>query len=123
LLFLFCGALLIWYFPIFAPRLYTSRGVFQFGTTEQGNLVHAQFSVRNLHPWNVTVTNVIGGCGCARAVADRNLPFVLHPGESVLINASIDTAKRKGEISQTIHVLTEKPIQKTPLVITGMVKP
>jgi hypothetical protein len=106
--------------PIFAPHLYTSQDVFRFGTVETGTLVRGQFTVRNLHPWSVTVTGVRGGCGCIKSFVGRKPPFKLKPFESVQVNALLDTSNRPGTLKQSIYVVTSDFPRGTELIISGI---
>ena len=107
--------------PLFSSFLYAPQAAYQFGTVFEGDTVYHSFVVRNLHPWPVVVKGVKGGCGCTRTVVEHDPPFTLAPFQSVTINASLDTARKFGPMSQTIRVITSDNADGSPLILKGMV--
>jgi len=109
--------------PVFAPFLYAPRGVYRFPDAREGDRIARTFTVRNLHPWPVTVTGAKGGCGCTRAFPDRTIPFRLRPLESVAVNIILDTDGKHGAVRQAVQIITSDNPAGTPLVIEGNVLP
>ena len=116
-------AILAFRLPIFSSFLYAPHDVAAFGTVPAGQVVKASFVVRNLHPWAVTVKEVRGGCGCTRTVLEHDPPFRLAPFQAVTVSANLDTDRKNGPTSQTIHVVTSDNSVGSPLTLEGMVLP
>jgi len=107
--------------PVFGNSLYASGGRYDFGSVKAGEVVKHRFSVRNLHPWPVTVTDVQSDCGCTKSFPDRKPPFRLAPLQSASIDASVDTSAKSGHVAQTLIVTTSDNPSGTLLSIKGEV--
>jgi len=105
--------------PVFGNSLFAPGGRYDFGSVKAGEVVKHRFSVRNLHPWPVTVKAIYGDCGCTKVSASRRLPFQLSPLQAVEIEAQVDTARRSGPISQSITVTVSDNPKGAQLSIKG----
>lgn len=68
--------------------IYSAETTYNFGNAYEGDLLHHTFTVRNLHPWPITVTNVGATCGCTAAVVRHGSPTRLLPLQSTLIDVT-----------------------------------
>ena len=116
-----CLFVLLWRLPIVTNILYVPQNIYNFGSVARGTDVRQTFTLRNLHPWPVTVLHVQGGCGCTKAFVGKEEPFQLKPLESVAVNATLDTSAKQGKTEQTISVITSDNAAGTPLVLRGFV--
>ena len=112
----------VYLFPIFSPELYAPSSSYKFGTIKAGALVKHTFTLRNLHPWAVTVTGITSDCGCTKAFVGKTPPFRLAPLELVEVEASVKTALKSGQISQTVRVATNDNAYGTELHLQGNVQ-
>lgn len=109
-------------FPVFGNQLHAPNSRYNFGQVPAGTKVQHRFSVRNIHPWAVTVTGVSSDCGCTKSFAGRTPPFQLSPLQSVDVIAEVNTAGRKGSLSQSLTVATADNPQSTLLSMSGEVR-
>ena len=114
-------ALLSSVFPIFDNTLYAPQSRFDFGSVGAGQTVKHSFTVRNLHPWSVTVTGVQSDCSCTTAFTGQSPPFKLMPLQAATIKAVLDTGRKTGRVAQTLAVTTLDDPQGTSLSIEGKV--
>lgn len=115
-------ALAAWRLPIFSHGLYILRSAYDFGTINAGDPVEHSFTVRNLHPWTVTITGIHAGCGCTRGFVKRKPPFELKPFQAVTVYAAVTTLGKKGPVQEVISVYTEDNRDGTPFLFRGYVK-
>lgn len=115
-------AILAYRLPIFSNILYVRHSVYNFGTVTAGTLVRHTFTVRNLHPWPVTVTDITGSCGCTRGFVGRKVPFRLGPLQSVAVLTTENTMGKSGDAEQSIHIATSDNKEGTLLVLQGSVQ-
>ncbi len=116
-----CAGIAIYKFPIFTRELYASQPTYNFGTVKAGMPVRHTFTLRNLHPWAVTITRLHSDCGCTKSVAGRNVPFELKPFEQIAISTTVNTNSKQGYVSQNVAVITADNSIGTPLLIEGKV--
>lgn len=109
-------------FPVFGNQLYVSGGSYQFGTVKEGTIIKHSFTVRNLHPWSVTVLNMAGDCGCTQSMTNRKPYSRLAPFASFDVAGTLDTHGKKQDVKQTIYVATSDNPKGTPLVFIGKVR-
>ena len=110
----------VYLFPIFSPELYAPSSSYKFGTIKAGALVKHTFTLRNLHPWAVTVTGITSDCGCTKAFVGRKVPFTLAPLQSVDLAAMVNTNRKHGDVSQNINVMLNNRVANS-LAISGHV--
>ena len=109
--------------PPFAPYLLPAPRAFHFGTVSEAQFVTADFSVRNLRPYPVTVKGLQGSCGCIQSFPDQTPPFVLKPFEATRVRVRLDTEGKEGFVEQVVRVQTSDNAIGTPLLIDGTVAP
>lgn len=107
--------------PPFAPFLWSSPRAHHFGTVSEAQSIVADFSVRNLRPWPVSVDGLQGSCGCIESFPDQAPPFVLKPFESARVRVKLDIEGKEGFVQQVVRVRTSDNAIGTPLVIDGFV--
>ena len=93
--------------PIFSPGVYHRGGVVDIGDVEPDTTSFANFPVRNLHPWPITITNVAGGCACLNPVVGRQLPCRLRPFEALMIQADVSSTGKRGTVNVPIDVYVD----------------
>ena len=112
----------VYLFPIFSPELYAPTSTYRFGTVKAGTPIKHTFTLRNLHPWPVTVTGITSDCGCTKAFVGKEPPFRLTPLESVKVEASVETSLKGGQLRQTVRVVTSDNAYGTELHLQGNVQ-
>jgi rhodanese-related sulfurtransferase len=102
-----------------APKIAVDNAVYDFGTVLEGVFVTHKFILSNVGDEPLTITNVRVACGCtATALSKTNL----EPGESVELEASLDTLRYNGRISKSISVESNDPENaRLTLRLTGVV--
>ncbi len=93
-------------YPIFKPALYTTQYTFDLGTPPPNSELHKTFTVRNLHPWSVTITGIEGSCGCTKPFLNRSIPFVLQPLDTVTASVQIEMPEKEGRLEQRVIITT-----------------
>lgn len=84
--------------------IYSSKTTHDFGNVHEGDLLRHTFTVRNLHPWPITITNVGATCGCTTAIIRHGSPSRLLPLQSTLIDVTLDTSGDRGTIQEGVIV-------------------
>ncbi len=102
-----------------APKIAVDNAVYDFGTVLEGVFVTHKFLLSNVGDEPLTITSVRTSCGCtATALSKTNL----EPGESVELEANLDTLHFKGRISKSIYVESNDPEDvRLTLRLTGIV--
>ncbi len=95
--------------PIFSHELFAPARTYDFGTVKAGTLARHTFTLRNLHPWAVTVTGLQSDCGCTKSVVGRKLPFSLKPFQTVKVASSVDVRSWIGSFS---HSTSASPVAR-----------
>jgi hypothetical protein len=109
--------------PILDKHLYVGAGEYAFGRVPPSTMVSAEFQIRNLHPWEVTIVGIRGGCGCTRNFPGKEVPFTLRPLEAARIKVALDTVGKSGEVREAIHVLTsDNPHHGTVFYLYGEIR-
>jgi|GEM_PF-2193453 len=103
--------------------IYSVETTYNFGAVHEGDLLHHTFTVRNLHPWPITVTNVGATCGCTTAAVRRNSPIRLLPLQSTVIDVTLDTAGDRGTIQEGVIVAAGGGNYYNLLYVKATVKP
>ncbi len=104
-----------------APRIELSMPEWNFGVAWQGQPLRQEFTVKNVGTAPLEITEVSSSCGCT-VPTKPNSP--LAPGESSAMTISYDSAKRVGQASQTVTLVTNDPAQpRVAIKLTGEVKP
>lgn len=114
-----CACAAVYVLPIFGHELHAPGSVHDFGVVQAGTEVRHDFTVRNLHPWTVTVSSVNSDCGCTRSVVGKTLPFRLAPLQAVTVSTALQTRGRKGHIEQDVRVITDDNEKGTLLRLRG----
>lgn len=102
-----------------APKIAVDNAVYDFGTVLEGVFVTHKFILSNVGDEPLTITRVRVACGCtATALSKTNL----EPGESVELEANLDTSHYGGRISKSIYVESNDPENaRLTLRLTGIV--
>jgi rhodanese-related sulfurtransferase len=80
---------------------------------QSGSLVTHPFVVTNIGDETLNITNVRTSCGCTTAaLAKRDLA----PGESVNVEATVNTTGFRGTVTRTISVTTNDPSSPTAVL-------
>jgi len=109
--------------PVFSHELFAPARTYDFGTVKAGTLARHTFTLRNLHPWAVTVTGLQSDCGCTKSVVGRKLPFRIGPLQSVEVETSVQTRFKRDLVQQNVSVLTDDNQAGTRLSLRGRVLP
>ena len=108
----------VYLFPIFSPELYAPTSTYRFGTVKAGTPIKHTFTLRNLHPWPVTVTGITSDCGCTKTFVGRKVPFTLYPFQAVDLVTTVDTGRKSGSVSQNINIKLNNRVANS-LAISG----
>lgn len=114
-----CGA--VYALPIFSHQLWAPRSTHNFGTVGAGTEVKHTFTLRNLHPWAVTITGSHSDCGCTRSFVGKTPPFQLAPFQAIDVTATVKTSAKRGHVEQNVFVTTNDNEKGTSLVLRGEV--
>lgn len=79
--------------------------ILDFGTVTKGEVIKADFEIRNTGSAPLEITQVRPTCGCTVAKHDR----VIAPGAVGKIHAEVDTAAFSGPNSKAVLVFTNDP--------------
>jgi hypothetical protein len=83
-----------------APKIAVDNAVYDFGTVLEGVFVTHKFLLSNVGDEPLTITSVRVTCGCtATALSKTNL----EPGESVELEANVDTLHFTSTSNRTIR--------------------
>jgi rhodanese-related sulfurtransferase len=89
-----------------APMISVDHSVYAV-TVQSGSLVTHSFLLTNTGDETLTLSNVRTSCGCTTAaLAKRDLP----PGESVSVEATVNTKGFHGTVTRTITVSSNDPV-------------
>lgn len=86
--------------------IYTSETAHNFGSVHEGDHLHHTFTVRNLHPWFITITGAGATCGCTTVSLRRVPPFRLMPLQSASVDTILDTTGTKGKVQEGVIITT-----------------
>ena len=102
-----------------APVMKVDQPKFDFGEVYQGDKVPHVFTFSNEGDVALKIDRVRSSCGCtAVLLSEKTIP----PGGSGEIRANFDSARFRGDVSKTIYVYTNDPVQATwQLQIKGRV--
>ena len=102
-----------------APKIAVDKAVYDFGTVLEGVFVTHEFLLSNVGHEPLTITRVRVACGCTTTALSKT---TLAPGESVELEASLDTSYYGGKISKSIYVESNDPENtRLTLRLTGVV--
>ena len=102
-----------------APVFKVDSTKFDFGEVYQGEKVPHVFTFTNDGDEVLKIDRVRSSCGCtAVLLSEKSIP----PGGAGEIKANFDSSRFKGDISKTIYVYTNDPVDATrQLYIKGTV--
>lgn len=89
-----------------SSSIYSSELTHNFGNVQEGDLLHHTFTVRNLHPWPITITAVGATCGCTTASLRHGSADRLLPMQSTSIDVALDTTGDRGMIQEGVIIST-----------------
>lgn len=87
------------------PTIEVAQKILDFGTVTKGDVIKADFSIRNTGTAPLEITQVRPTCGCTVAKHDR----IIAPGGTGMIHSEVDTAAFTGPNSKSILVFTNDP--------------
>jgi hypothetical protein len=96
---------------IFAQEVKADPNLWDFGKVKEGKIVRHEFVFKNDAAVDLKIEGVTTSCGCTVSEVKQRL---LKPGESTIIEASFNSAKYSGKVTQHIYVNTDNP--DNPLV-------
>jgi rhodanese-related sulfurtransferase len=95
-----------------APMISVDNSIYSV-TVQSGSLVSHSFVVTNVGDEPLNITNVRTSCGCTTAaLAKRDLA----PGESVNVEATVNTTGFRGTVTRTVSVTTNDPSSPTAVL-------
>lgn len=95
-----------------APTLGIDAVVYDFGSVSEGTIVSHTFILSNLGDSPLLIAGARATCGCTTTALPKT---ALAPGESVPLEARVDTSNFGGRISKQIYVDSNDP--STPSVV------
>ncbi len=90
------------------PGLKFEHETFDYGTIDQGEKITVEFPFKNTSDRTITIDSIRASCGCTVPVLDKK---VYAPGESEIIKATFDSARRQGVNTKTVTVRTDDAAQ------------
>jgi len=90
-----------------APKIAVDNAVYDFGNVPEGVFVTHKFILSNVGDEPLTITSVRTSCGCTTITTLSQTTIV--PGESVELEASLDTVNFHGTINKSIYVESNDP--------------
>ncbi len=90
------------------PRLYAPVVVHDFGTVRQGEVARYDFKIVNNGDAVLEIKDVKPSCGCTTAAEWTRQ---IKAGESGLIPIKVETAQFSGNVTKTITVTSNDPVQ------------
>lgn len=104
-----------------APMLGVDPVTYDFGSVAEGTVVSHAFVVTNRGDATLTITGVRATCGCTTTALPKS---ALEPGESVSLEARVDTTHFGGRISKQVYIDSNDPTAPSAVVtIQGEVTP
>ncbi len=79
-------------------------------TVQSGSLVSHSFAISNLGDEPLIITSVSTSCGCTTAALAKR---ELAPGESVNLDATVNTAGFRGTVTRSVLVESNDPVNPT----------
>ena len=102
------------------PRAVLCFNQREFGTVRQGEMLLAQFPIRNAGNRRLVVSRQ--GKPCCDPSADVS-PIIVKPGEMRLLNVRVDTMQWFGQLSHSDRFTTNDPsLPSFELTVRGVVK-
>lgn len=102
------------------PKITVEQPQHDFGTITQGEKVPHSFVFTNAGDDLLKIERVRSSCGCTAALVSAK---ELQPGESGEVQAHFDSTRFRGNVTKTIYVYTNDPVQPvTQLFIKGTVR-
>jgi rhodanese-related sulfurtransferase len=102
-----------------APIISVDNVAYDFGSAIAGTIVSHKFLVTNAGDADLNISSVRASCGCTTTGLPDNS---LSPGESVELEARVDTTNFTGQIGKAVYVDSNDPATPTlTLHITGKV--
>jgi rhodanese-related sulfurtransferase len=106
---LLCALGLFGVAAVAAPMISVDNSIYSV-TVQSGSLVSHSFVVTNVGDEALNITDVRTSCGCTTAaLAKRDLA----PGESVNVEATVNTTGFRGTVTRTVSVTTNDPSSPT----------
>jgi len=101
------------------PRISFTKDTHDFGRVIQGKTVEYIFTLENKGQADLIIKEVTTSCGCTAALVSND---VIKPGEKGEIRVSYDSQGRAGEVSRTITIISNDPVEPSKeLTITAAV--
>jgi rhodanese-related sulfurtransferase len=109
---LLCALGLFGVAAVAAPMISVDNLIYSV-TVQSGSLVTHSFVVTNVGDETLNITDVRTSCGCTTAaLAKRDLA----PGESVNVEATVNTTGFRGTVTRTVSVTTNDPSSPTAVL-------
>ncbi len=103
-----------------APHIELESRTIDLGTMKSGELKSKSFTIKNTGKSPLLIKRVETDCNCAII---NNLKTSIAPGETITVNAQLDTLYKNNRQSKTIVVYTNDPQNpKVKIVVTALVK-
>lgn len=117
-------ALLSWTFSGLknGGSIYSAETTHNFGNVHEGDHLRHTFTIRNLHPWFITITGAGATCGCTTVSLRRVPPFRLMPLQSASVDAILDTSGTKGKVQEGVIITTSSADHYSLLYIRADVR-
>jgi hypothetical protein len=102
--------------PVCAAELFEETSK-DFGSVPRGTTLIHQFRLKNTRNHSLHVAGLRTSCGCATAALGRD---DIAPGQSTVLQVTIDTRKYSGARVFTIHVLFDRPaVEEVRVTVTA----
>ncbi len=96
-----------------APILGVDTVTYDFGSVAEGTVVSHTFILSNLGDDTLTITGTRATCGCTTTALSKSS---LAPGESVSLEARVDTSHFSGRIMKQVYIDSNDPTTPSAVV-------
>lgn len=97
-----------------APMLSVDQPSYDFGSVAEGTVITHAFVLTNRGDATLTITGTRATCGCTTAALSKSS---LAPGESVSLEARVDTTHFGGRISKQVYIDSNDPSTPSAVVL------
>jgi hypothetical protein len=103
-----------------APKIEIAQETKDMGTVAKGQVIEADFVIRNTGGSDLVITDARPSCGCTVSSFDK----LIKPGAEGKVHTSVDTKSFAGPISKSVLVVSNDPDRpQMNLFVKALVKP
>jgi hypothetical protein len=96
-----------------SARLVVTNKKYNFGDVVEGRKVDLNVQIKNVGGKQLNIDKVKSSCGCTATLLSKN---ELKPGESTNLKIELDTSGRKGQLTRTVTIHSNDPIEPQQII-------